>query len=839
MASLTRFSLTSSTALCRLLINRNAGLIQQYLPSMIIPSAAQQRSIATTPIRRDIDSAAKYIGAGAATVGVAGAGAGIGTVFGSLVVAYARNPSLKQQLFSYAILGFALKNSICRHYCYYCHTQELTSSYRFCCCCSCSISFEEILTWIIICLLTFFLFNTIKLCIIIFLILFIIYWICTKLSIFHIFKEFYQKQWINSKTSIDNKQTQIVKYTCSINKQSLNNNPIQDNNIIHYEENEKFNNDQHSFLTATLSNSIENIQNQIEYSSDISQFNNQSNISISQPGYYGPIHTIMNNIINPDNEDQIQNSMKIPKILNSNKSIEQKSENQMIIESQIFFDTSQTSFIPNKFTIDEISNETKILNNIIEQTKGIRQMIEILHEDILQLKQYSNKQTIEQISNLSIEEKNILKLATENLIQTIISMRINKNMNILKQFKKDSSNELIKSIQHNKKQKSSPSIFNDDYQQSEGNKSKRSSILKIDNLIKTQHQEPKCVTLQTSFVMNSSMPRIPTNATVININNDDEEIEKSYNNDIKTSQYIITTNEQFENIPTRNERKSKNDLLLKHDSFIYNNEPLDWIYYSSKPDHFPNVITQSDLPIARSDDQHSSFKQTLLSHFHHRPNFTLTNIPATFHSSSLNATNIRQKKIDLSHSISHIPLSMNSTNNLKQYQYNIINERQKLAEKLLNNKESFNYIWNKTLNHLKQRIFRVRKSRIIISFDDIQQQQQNASHNDKNNFDTLVDTVVEDMSTEINHARSQLNINRTNSTSIYPLNINKQQPKIITNSSIMSLFQSFDSVIREGELSLYNDKQCKSNCQNENINEDSLSVISNSLYSVTSQFILA
>ncbi|CAF1205267.1 unnamed protein product [Rotaria socialis] len=112
MASLARFSLTSSSALCRLLMNRNAGLIQQHLPSMIIPSAAQPRSIATTPIRRDIDSAAKYIGAGAATVGVAGAGAGIGTVFGSLVVAYARNPSLKQQLFSYAILGFALSEAM-------------------------------------------------------------------------------------------------------------------------------------------------------------------------------------------------------------------------------------------------------------------------------------------------------------------------------------------------------------------------------------------------------------------------------------------------------------------------------------------------------------------------------------------------------------------------------------------------------------------------------------------------------------------------------------------------------------------------------------------------------
>jgi F-type H+-transporting ATPase subunit c len=32
------------------------------------------RSIQTTAVSRDIDSAAKYIGAGAATVGVAGAG---------------------------------------------------------------------------------------------------------------------------------------------------------------------------------------------------------------------------------------------------------------------------------------------------------------------------------------------------------------------------------------------------------------------------------------------------------------------------------------------------------------------------------------------------------------------------------------------------------------------------------------------------------------------------------------------------------------------------------------------------------------------------------------------
>ena len=70
------------------------------------------QSIHTTSVSRDIEQAAKFIGAGAATVGCAGSGAGIGTVFGSLIIGYARNPSLKPQLFSYAILGFALSEAM-------------------------------------------------------------------------------------------------------------------------------------------------------------------------------------------------------------------------------------------------------------------------------------------------------------------------------------------------------------------------------------------------------------------------------------------------------------------------------------------------------------------------------------------------------------------------------------------------------------------------------------------------------------------------------------------------------------------------------------------------------
>lgn len=48
------------------------------------------RAFQTSAVTRDIDTAAKFIGAGAATVGVAGSGAGIGTVFGSLIIGYAR-----------------------------------------------------------------------------------------------------------------------------------------------------------------------------------------------------------------------------------------------------------------------------------------------------------------------------------------------------------------------------------------------------------------------------------------------------------------------------------------------------------------------------------------------------------------------------------------------------------------------------------------------------------------------------------------------------------------------------------------------------------------------------
>jgi len=109
MASITRIVMTNCSR--NALAWRPASSAMWVQPAAA-PVSQQTAALSTSVARKDIDSAAKFIGAGAATVGVAGSGAGIGSVFGSLIIGYARNPSLKQQLFSYAILGFALSEAM-------------------------------------------------------------------------------------------------------------------------------------------------------------------------------------------------------------------------------------------------------------------------------------------------------------------------------------------------------------------------------------------------------------------------------------------------------------------------------------------------------------------------------------------------------------------------------------------------------------------------------------------------------------------------------------------------------------------------------------------------------
>nr|YP_009746616.1 ATP synthase F0 subunit 9 [Jenufa minuta]QII41628.1 ATP synthase F0 subunit 9 [Jenufa minuta] len=56
--------------------------------------------------------AAKLIGAGSAVIALSGVGAGIGLVFNGLIQSVSRNPMLTKQLLGFALLGFALTESV-------------------------------------------------------------------------------------------------------------------------------------------------------------------------------------------------------------------------------------------------------------------------------------------------------------------------------------------------------------------------------------------------------------------------------------------------------------------------------------------------------------------------------------------------------------------------------------------------------------------------------------------------------------------------------------------------------------------------------------------------------
>ena len=55
---------------------------------------------------------AQKIGAGLSTFGLAGAGIGIGVIFAALLLGISRNPTLKDDLFRFAIIGFAFTEAI-------------------------------------------------------------------------------------------------------------------------------------------------------------------------------------------------------------------------------------------------------------------------------------------------------------------------------------------------------------------------------------------------------------------------------------------------------------------------------------------------------------------------------------------------------------------------------------------------------------------------------------------------------------------------------------------------------------------------------------------------------
>ncbi|OAR00134.1 hypothetical protein LLEC1_06346 [Akanthomyces lecanii] len=82
--------------------------------TQVVPRTAfqVQRRAYSSEMANALVEVSKNIGMGSAAIGLTGAGIGIGLVFAALINGVARNPALRGQLFSYAILGFAFVEAI-------------------------------------------------------------------------------------------------------------------------------------------------------------------------------------------------------------------------------------------------------------------------------------------------------------------------------------------------------------------------------------------------------------------------------------------------------------------------------------------------------------------------------------------------------------------------------------------------------------------------------------------------------------------------------------------------------------------------------------------------------
>ncbi|EMR62596.1 hypothetical protein MGN70_009149 [Eutypa lata] len=111
-----RASVTSAVA--KRTITSNATpfqTVKRQQASKIINTTTRQafqRRAYSSEIAQAMVEVSKNLGMGSAAIGLTGAGIGIGLVFAALLNGVARNPALRGQLFSYAILGFAFVEAI-------------------------------------------------------------------------------------------------------------------------------------------------------------------------------------------------------------------------------------------------------------------------------------------------------------------------------------------------------------------------------------------------------------------------------------------------------------------------------------------------------------------------------------------------------------------------------------------------------------------------------------------------------------------------------------------------------------------------------------------------------
>ncbi|RDA89070.1 hypothetical protein CP532_2246 [Ophiocordyceps camponoti-leonardi (nom. inval.)] len=107
-----RRTLTASASPLQALRRQQVNSLLKASRNNAVAFNSLQRRAYSSEIAQAMVEVSKNLGMGSAAIGLTGAGIGIGLVFAALLNAVARNPALRGQLFSYAILGFAFVEAI-------------------------------------------------------------------------------------------------------------------------------------------------------------------------------------------------------------------------------------------------------------------------------------------------------------------------------------------------------------------------------------------------------------------------------------------------------------------------------------------------------------------------------------------------------------------------------------------------------------------------------------------------------------------------------------------------------------------------------------------------------
>ncbi|KAK5995545.1 Lipid-binding protein [Cladobotryum mycophilum] len=108
VAAASKRTITGSASPLQTLKRQQASTIQATARTAF----QTQRRAYSSEMANALVEVSKNLGMGSSAIGLTGAGIGIGVVFAALINGVARNPALRGQLFSYAILGFAFVEAI-------------------------------------------------------------------------------------------------------------------------------------------------------------------------------------------------------------------------------------------------------------------------------------------------------------------------------------------------------------------------------------------------------------------------------------------------------------------------------------------------------------------------------------------------------------------------------------------------------------------------------------------------------------------------------------------------------------------------------------------------------